>query len=1123
MSFFDLDPLASRNVMDQARAHPLDPASMQPGWFSGAWKAPVTGLASVVNDAALLLGDAAAPTLQSAARPVDQLFGTKIEDYLIKDQQKAVDNIKEWAPDPRTTGIVGQMVHGLFNVVPEAILGGPETAAVLQGYKGYRQGMVEGLDPNTALGKGAIDAISTFAGLKIPMTLAPKLGAAANVGLGAGANVATGMVTRGATGSFLRERGYADMADQYQVLDNSAIAVDLLMGGGFGALAHYGPGAAERINAWRTRNQGKIQPTDIDTALNLNNQAHVELDTAPGIPTNPATRAAHVDGVNKALESLLKGEPVNVPPEVVNGDFLENPSAVETRQQIMHVVEDHLGPEWQVFQEELRRRGLPTDEIDTSGAYKAVPGIERTPIEVPHAALGGEASVKIEGAYHPVRWALVDADTVEASMKKGDNQFRDRGRAASEAQISKIASEPDFNLLGHSPIMDFGAPTMTAKGQIIGGNGRFAGVSKAYSSGTADAYHTPLMQNLSKFGIDPATAAGMKKPVLVRILESNVDVQRAAMASNEGAGLRMSALEQAKVDGIRLGDITGLTISDTGEIASAANHSYIKQWVGQFPTTEAAALVDKNGQLSVEGTTRLRNAVLFRAYGDSPTLARLVESTDPGARNVASALLRTAPAVAEAKAAIESGNLFPLDISQDVAAAIETLDGLRRNGLKVSEYLAQGDIFGAELSPEGRTILQFFGENMRSVKAMSDMIASYYEHLKEAGDPNQGNMFGLEAPSKQQLLEAAVKDTGKTLTPGMAELPFGEDIGVKLDKRIAGDFKGVAEEYASLKDSNGGQILNTDIARELSPEYRADRTRSADVHEAASAFVKKLYAEKLAKPTPKGKEPTVVFTGGGTGAGKSTGLKLLGNEAKNAEIIYDTNMNKMESSVQKIEQALEAGREVMIVYTFRDPVEALTSGALKRAMRMEQEMGTGRTVPLAEHAKTHIGAREVIDQLAAKYADDPRVAIKAIDNSLGEGSARVVPVAEIPTLEYNEIERRLQDATQEEHRAGRISDAVYRGTTGQEIPAGARRGDGAGDGRQSERNGQGPGAEGRAGERDAYSPDAIIAENPTMPIPSDDGGIVTARDAYAAADAEIATAKQDSQGFDAAVACALRG
>ena len=157
-------------------------------------------------------------------------------------------------------------------------------------------------------------------------------------------------------------------------------------------------------------------------------------------------------------------------------------------------------------------------------------------------------------------------------------------------------------------------------------------------------------------------------------------------------------------------------------------------------------------------------------------------------------------------------------------------------------------------------------------------------------------------------------------------------------QRLDKDFEGLKAEYATRPDSYGGKVLNTDVARELSPEYLADRTKSADVHEPSSTFIKKLYAERLAQPTPPNKDPVVIFTAGGTGAGKTSGMKKLREVNPNldrAELEYDTNMNGYESSKKKVEQALESGRQVQVVFTYRDPVEALDQGALTRAMGQE--------------------------------------------------------------------------------------------------------------------------------------------------------------------------------------------
>ena len=262
-------------------------------------------------------------------------------------------------------------------------------------------------------------------------------------------------------------------------------------------------------------------------------------------------------------------------------------------------------------------------------------------------------------------------------------------------------------------------------------------------------------------------------------------------------------------------------------------------------------------------------------------------------------------------------------------------------------------------------------------------------------------------------------------------LNSGEDIGREMADRIAAEPDAAIAEYNALEDSNGGQILNTDLARELSPQYRADRTRSADVHEASSAFVKKMYADRLAAPTPEGKEPVVLFTAGGTGAGKSTGLAKVGGLASTAEIIFDTNMNTFESADKKVQQALSAGRKVAIVYTFRDPVEALTLGALPRATRM------GRTVPLDAHEETHTGARLVMDQLAEKYAGNPDVEITAIDNSKGKGNAEITALANIPQMADNDLKGKLYAALEEAYQTGAITEAIYRGTKGDVAATGA--------------------------------------------------------------------------------------
>ena len=195
-----------------------------------------------------------------------------------------------------------------------------------------------------------------------------------------------------------------------------------------------------------------------------------------------------------------------------------------------------------------------------------------------------------------------------------------------------------------------------------------------------------------------------------------------------------------------------------------------------------------------------------------------------------------------------------------------------------------------------------------------------------------------------------------------------------------------------------------------------------------------MYAEKLSQDTPPGKHNSVVFTAGGTGAGKTTGLQeaqKVNQNIQNAEIVYDTNMNSFDSADKKIQQALKSGRNASIIYTYRDPVEALENGALKRANRMEAEMGTGRTVPIDEHFKTHAGSREVMEQLQSKYGDDHRFHMMVIDNSRGPGNAAVVSgLDKLPKLDHTVVRKGLNDALESQFKSGKISRAIYEGTRG---------------------------------------------------------------------------------------------
>lgn len=379
------------------------------------------------------------------------------------------------------------------------------------------------------------------------------------------------------------------------------------------------------------------------------------------------------------------------------------------------------------------------------------------------------------------------------------------------------------------------------------------------------------------------------------------------------------------------------------------------------------------------------------------------------------------------------------------------------------------------------------------------------------------------------------------------DIPSGENITAaqlpieaKFREQIGTDPDAAMAAYAKLEDAKGGKVLNTDTARELSPDYLKNRTLSAVVHEPASALVKYMYAKKLAEAPADGEENMVLFTGGGTGAGKSTAVrKTLGLIADRAQIVYDANLDHAPKAIGKIQQALDAGKSIKVAYVYRDPIEALRLGALTRAMKQEAKYNTGRTIPIDTHAKTHTGSNAAIHDIATHFAGDPRVDIQIIDNSRGKDNPGIIDLGNLPKLDYNSVREEAIKALHDEHAAGRISESVYRGFAGPEAhPAeGQSAAVGSGTGGQPEPQRQEQRADGLSEPApSAAKPEELFAvtaarqaaESLKLQIPTGefrvDGSPVTmtAREILARGDAAIAKAQADAKGFEAAANCFLQ-
>ena len=323
MVMFALNPSEVQNGYDNASRTPYDPLrDSAPGFFDNSLGVIPGALEN--SAAGLLLAATHAP----GSKPLEK-----------ETEQDVADILKRNRPDPQVTGWLGNVMYGVTNVVPQAVLGslmgGPVGAAVVvynaQAEQERSLLQSDGVDPQTALKAARVAGGMQALGVVAPASVAGGL--LTRTVSGATINTVIGATQRGVTGKILADAGYTDMADQYKVLDSAAIFTDAILGGVFGTL--HGDGTRPTKKA-----EADPLPSEIDAALAANNLRHLEIDSAPGIPADLATRNAHAAAMDRAMDQLIRGEPVDVSEPLQAANFLRKPEPVG-RQEIT----DHLSAE----------------------------------------------------------------------------------------------------------------------------------------------------------------------------------------------------------------------------------------------------------------------------------------------------------------------------------------------------------------------------------------------------------------------------------------------------------------------------------------------------------------------------------------------------------------------------------------------------------------------------------------------------------------------------------------------------------------------------------------------------------------------------------------------------------
>lgn len=151
-------------------------------------------------------------------------------------------------------------------------------------------------------------------------------------------------------------------------------------------------------------------------------------------------------------------------------------------------------------------------------------------------------------------------------------------------------------------------------GIVESGNGRTLALNLAYHTGKADHYKEWLKDYARHVGVDPAEVEKLKKPMLVRVRQTEVDRPEFAREANQSNMIQNSPVEQAFSDAERISEtmLAKYKPGEDGDVLADDNRPFIQEFLGTLGANERASLIDKHGDPNKRCVERVQAAVFAR-------------------------------------------------------------------------------------------------------------------------------------------------------------------------------------------------------------------------------------------------------------------------------------------------------------------------------------------------------------------------------------------------------------------------------------------------------------------------------------------------------------------------------
>lgn len=369
-------------------------------------------------------------------------------------------------------------------------------------------------------------------------------------------------------------------------------------------------------------------------------------------------------------------------------------------------------------------------------------------------------NMKLDGV-----WELREAGS--AKYAQGEDQNRKTDNIARRMVVDKIKHSLQPDRVTSNVLASEGASILHEDDTRLTGNTRGQAIEEAYTGlpgkhgplATGEAYRAYLREHAPEWGFTAKQVDAMKNPELVRRITSPLTKEQRRKfveEANEGTTVQFSPSEEAKHDQKALTPqvMSAIALSPDGsfDVNSIGNTEVAKAFFKSLPTSQRSKFINDASQLSPAGAERISNALLSSAYGQEEgekLLKTLTETqgVDLSIARVAKSLRDQAPNVAKFANDARKGVVYNLQIGDDLAAAANKLQALRKSKTDPRVWLDNPDL-GGDLSdpitPLRRAILSEMADDRGAHTA--HVIAAYYDGARRRGNPLDEMDMGMGTP-----------------------------------------------------------------------------------------------------------------------------------------------------------------------------------------------------------------------------------------------------------------------------------------------------------------------------------------------------------------------------------------